>query len=100
MSAAAVAASAAASSAALAASNSLRRSACEKSMPGFSDLTATVEQKRHYSDCVRMMHPEKDAVGFILAVMILVAFACFFGWLILDMLGSPISRWLTARKVR
>lgn len=95
-----IAASVAATSAAHAARKAAKRAECKVDMPGFTDMSATIEQKQGYAECVRALYPEDDSgvflVGIVLSVIMTVIFSC----IVFDMLGSPISRWLTARKVR
>lgn len=60
---------------------SVKRAECQESMPGFAHLAATIEQRRHYAECVRVMHPEEeDPVGMFLLIATVVVCLVLLNW--------------------
>lgn len=71
------AAAVAASSAAISAANTARRKAeCVAGMDDFQHVTATVVQRQHYADCVRLIHPDPlsgtEAIALKVAIVVVL----------------------------
>lgn len=66
----------AANSASAARAHQARVTACHALMPDFRDVTATVEQRQAYSDCVDLIYPQELSAGgvFVVKALILAAF--------------------------
>lgn len=81
MTAAIISANNATQAAMAAARSAVERTECQESMPGFAHLTATIEQRQHYADCVRVMHPtENSAIGALLLIALVVSGVLLLGW--------------------
>ncbi len=81
----AIAIASAANANAAAARQAAHRAECRALMPSYQDVTATVEQRREYAECVGLLYPHELTGSALTAAKF---------WVLIALVSIPVGAWL------